>query len=233
MQLKEMARPFIYFFILIILLLTLTGAMVINGVEFFPSAKIGASPTNHMDVSGDGTITLYGSARVKRSVWITAEGLKAPGVQPATSADLGISSAWEFADALDKTITGKIGLPYDMDKSGDVVLHLGWCSPVVDPGDSSKKAYWQLFYRFTSSDEGMDGTADQVYSLESVASTSANGLTFADFDISSDMIDAGDHCILLQIKRRADQTPDTIDGSVIYLNGVCFEYFSDKLGTNI
>lgn len=205
------------------------GAVFINGVKIEPGIKIGRTVNHCLDVSGDGYVVLRGDARVRRSVSVPSESFEAPLVNPATlNRSSGITTAWEFSDATEDTVGGKILVPDDVDTTERPVLKIWWVTTVVDPGDNSKKAYWQLDYSCRRLDENVDGSADNTLFIESIASTTRLAVSEAVYFVND--FSEGDRLIVMRVKRRADLTNDTINSDDVYLLGMRFVYCSDKLG---
>jgi len=188
-------------------------------------AKIGGA-VNYADFATDGEMTRAGTARTKNTLWIGAEGLKAPPLtKPATLVEHGISIAWEFTDGTDDTVVANMRIPNRMDRTVAPTLTLGWSSPVVDPGDDSKQATWQVEYLWTSLDEDTTAVAQDTQSDTDSASTVANGLVATTVTLA--VPSASDICLHMRIKRRGDI--DSL-GNVANLVGICMEFTSDKLG---
>ena len=195
------------------------------------SLKIGdGGTTDYTEIKATGEINLHGAARVTNSLWIGAEGVRAPPTtKPATYVEHGISGAWEFSDATDDTILATMKLPNRMDRTVAPSITFGWSSTTTG-GDCE----WQIEYLWRSADEATDAAADDTLlsSTDADASTSsavANGLTLSTFPLVAPS--ATDVCIHLRIKRRADLAADTINGDTVELFGICLNFTTNKLGT--
>jgi len=186
------------------------------------------APTNYANFAPDGELTLHGTARVSRETWVPATGLKAPGTKPATSVEIGISSAWEFTDATDDTLTGKISVPNNADVSENASFTIGWSSPTADPGDDSKQAVWQLEYALHAPGQDMDGAAETTKTATASASTTADGLVMTEITGISEA-EAGDVCFEFRLKRLGADGDDDL-GDVAHVHGVCMKFVSNKLG---
>ena len=186
------------------------------------------APTNYANFAPDGELTLHGTARVSRETWVPATGLKAPGTKPATSVEIGISSAWEFTDATDDTLTGNISVPNNVDVSENVSFTIGWSSPTADPGDDSKQAVWQLEYALHAPGQDMDGAAETTKTATASASTTADGLVMTEITGISE-VEAGDVCFEFRLKRLGADGDDDL-GDVAHVHGVCMKFVSNKLG---
>jgi len=184
--------------------------------------------TNYAAFATDGELTLYGTARVLGANWIGAEGLKAPGVKPATQVDLGISIAWEFSDATDDTIVANFRIPNKMDRTVAPTLRLAWSCPTADPGDDSVQCVWQVEYLWRASGEDVTAAAEGTLTVTTSASTSTDGLVISSVTLTAPS--ATDECIHLRIKRLGADASDTL-GDVAHLTGICKPFTSDKLGT--
>jgi len=178
--------------------------------------------TNYTKTDIDGEITQYGTARTKKQIWIQAEALRAPGVNPATFQDLGISGVWQFADNLTKVIVTKLPLITDFDPSENANVNLGWSSP-----SNTGVCRWQVEYLVRTEDEDMSAAAEDTLTSDEAPSGTANGLTLSSFTIPAASLASTDHCLLLRITRLGGA--DTL-GDVANLSGICLSYVSDKLG---
>ena len=182
---------------------------------------------NYTEIGSTGTITLNGTARVKRDIWISADGFQGPGTKPATKVDYGIADAWEFTDGTDDTLYARVKLKDDMDKTVGMTIYIWWATPTASAGNCR----WQVEYLFRQADEAMDAAADATLVDNFAASTTAKGLVMS--TIGTTVVpNASDVCLTMRIKRRADEAADTL-GEDNYLFGLCVEYTSDKLGTSI
>jgi len=81
--------------------------------------------TNYTEIKSDGSLVFHGTARTKKSIWIQAESLRAPGTNGATFTDAGITGAWEFADNVTRYVVCKFPLRTDIDRTEDIELVLG------------------------------------------------------------------------------------------------------------
>ena len=199
-----------------------------EGKAIFKSADIGDG-TNEAQFAADGELTLAGTARVKRDIWIPADGLRAPGTKPAELVDHGISKAWQFTDGTDDTVVGTFKLPNDMDKTVAPSMIIGWSSNTADPGDDSKQVVWQLEYLYTQAGEDTTAAAQETLSVTASSSTTSDGLVVSEFT-GVDVPHADDVCCHWRLKRLGDDGDDDL-GDTAELHGVCLCYTSDKLGT--
>ena len=198
-----------------------------------PSAKLqvvgdcrfGEDTTNYANFATDGEITLLGTARVTKDIWVSADGFNAPGTKPAAIVDYGIASAWEFTDGTDDTLFAGVKLPDDMDKSVGMTISIGWSTPTAGAGNCR----WQVEYLFRQANEAMDAAADATLVNNFAASAIAKGLVISTIGTTA-VPNAADVCLTMRIKRRADEAADTL-GEDNHLHGLCIEYTSNKLGT--
>ena len=174
-------------------------------------------------------MTLAGTARVKRDIWIPADGLRAPGTKPAELVDHGISKAWQFTDGTDDTVVGTFKLPNDMDKTVAPSMIIGWSSNTADPGDDSKQVVWQLEYLYTQAGEDTTAAAQETLSVTASSSTTSDGLVVSEFT-GVDVPHADDVCCHWRLKRLGDDGDDDL-GDTTELHGVCLCYTANKLGT--
>jgi len=195
-------------------------------------SKFGDSTTNYTQFATDGIQTLHGTARTTNTLWIGAEGMKAPPTKSATFVDHGYSGAWEFSDATDDTIVANMRIPYKMDRSEAPSITIGWSSATTE-----KFCEWQIEYLWRSVNEDTTPAAPDDTLLSStdadvsISSATANGFVLSTFPISAPS--ATDVCLHLRIKRRADLAADTINGDTVELHGICMTFTSNKLGEPI
>lgn len=206
-----------------------TGGVLRTELDATGSMLIGDCVVNFTRFMPDGEMLRYGTARTLNALWIGAEGLKAPPlVKPAEFVIHGIAGAWEFADGDDETVIATMRIPNRMDRRVAPTIGLGWSSPVVDPGDDSKQATWQVEYLWTGVDEDTTAAAEGTLSVTDSASTLAggDGLVFSVIALTAPA--TTDYCLHMRIKRRGDT--DSL-GGVAHLIGICMEFTSNKLGT--
>jgi len=192
--------------------------------------RIGTA-TDHALISSDGVITLVGSARVTRDLWIDAAGIKAPGAKPATEVAFGTLevSAWEFSneavEANQESVSWRMAIPYDMDRSVGPSLRVGWSSA------STGNCRWQLKYRWFAEDEDLTQDGEETLTATDAASATANGLVVTDIT-GIDAPSGTDATIMFKLTRLSADAADTI-ADTVELHGVCFNYTSNKLGEAI
>jgi len=186
---------------------------------------------NYASFASDGLLSLVGTARVTRDLWIDAAGIKAPGAKPATEVAFGTleTSAWEFSnegvEANQESVSWRIAVPYDMDRTEEVKLRVGWTSA------STGNCKWQLKYRWFSEDEDMTQDGEETLTEVAAASTTANGLVVTTIE-GINAPSATDATIIFKLTRLSADGEDTISDTV-ELHGVCFNYVSDKLGEGL
>lgn len=180
------------------------------------------------EVTNKLSTSLIGSARTIRDLWIDAAGIKAPGAKPATEVSFGALevSAWEFSDegveANQESVSWRIAVPYDMDRSVGPSLRIGWSSA------STGNCKWQLKYRWFSEDEDLTQDGEETLTTTDAASATANGLVITTIT-GIDAPSSSDATIMFKLTRLSADAADTISDTV-ELHGVCFNYTSDKLG---
>jgi len=193
--------------------------------------KFGDDNTNYASFASDGLLSLVGTARVTRDLWIDAAGIKAPGAKPATEVAFGTleTSAWEFSnegvEANQESVSWRIAVPYDMDRTEEVKLRVGWTSA------STGNCKWQLKYRWFSEDEDMTQDGEETLTEVDAASATANGLVVTTIE-GINAPSATDATIIFKLTRLSADGDDTISDTV-ELHGVCFNYVSDKLGEGL
>ena len=187
---------------------------------------IGDYPDNYLDVSTDGEVNLYGTAKVIKGRWFPFNELKAPGTKPATFKEWGISGAWEFSDGTDDTIVFNLQIPSDMDRTVAPSFIIGWSTNTTV---TTETAVWQLEYLYTAAGEDTTAVAQETLPISSNAIAQANGLIEVEIT-GMDLPSSTDACIHCRLKRLgADGADDLTDTAE--LHGVCIKYTSNKLGT--
>jgi len=186
------------------------------------------APTNYTNFAPDGEISLIGTARVKKSLWLPFEVLKAPGTKPATYIDHGIAGAWQFSDGTDDTVVFLAEVPPDMDRSIAPTLKIGWSTNTTATDET---AVWQIEYLWISPGEDATGEVQETLTVNSNAIAQANGLIVAEIT-GIDAPDATDVCVHCRLKRLgADANDDLTDTAE--LHGVCLSYTSNSLGESL
>lgn len=199
--------------------------VLINATEVVPSLNIGTFPTHYFGIDSEGRVDLVGNSRITKPLWISANSLEAPSVSPATK----VEGIWEFSDTVDDAVIGMKGIPWNrIDYAEPPIMYLGWSTPTPDPGDNSKKARWQVEYLWRGMNEDMNAPMEATLVGNHTCSTVANGLKVSAFSLSD--LASGDLLFKFEIKRRADQAGDTLDGVNVYLHAVCLIIVLNKLG---
>jgi len=195
-------------------------------VKCYKGAKIGDGGTTHYtEIKADGEINLHGTARVKKSLWLPFEVLKAPGTKPADYVDHGIAGAWSFSDGTDDTVVFLAEVPPDMDRSVSPTLKIGWSTNTTATNET---AVWQFEYLWMAPGEDTTAAAQDSLTVNSNAIAQANGLIIAEIT-GIDAPDATDVCVHCRLKRLgADGDDDLTDTAEVH--GVCLSYTANKLG---
>ena len=195
-------------------------------LHFYTAVKSGDA-VNYHETKADGLVELHGTARIYRQIWIQSEGVRAPGTNPATFVDLGISGAWRFADNLTRVVICKLPLTTDIDTGENATVNLGWSSPTT-----SAVCRWQVEYLVRAANEDMTAAAEATLTQDETSSATANGLVVSGFTIPAAALAATDSCLLLRISRIGGHDNDTL-GDNAHLSGLCLHYVSNKLGTGL
>ncbi len=197
-----------------------------TGLVKTSSQQIGDG-TNYLNVASDGEVNLHGTARVKKKIYIGANGIKAPGAKPATFVEDGLTGCWEFADAIEanqESVSGTFLIPSDMDRTVQTTLNIGWHADGVSPGDCK----WQFEYLWISLNEDVTASAQETLTVVSTASSTSNGLIIAEIT-GIDLPSSTDNALFWKITRLSADADDTIS-DVTHLRGQFFEYTANKLG---
>jgi len=200
-----------------------------RGRLVFGDMKIGdGGVTNYTEIKTDGEIELHGTARVTKDLWIGANGIKAPGSNPATFVEDGLTGCWEFADqgveANQEQISGTIKLPSDMDISVATTFNIGWHASGISPGN----CYWQFEYLWVGPNDDVSAVAQETLNIVSTASATSEGLAVATIS-GIDLPEATDKAMLWRITRLSANASDTIT-AVTHMRGQFFSYTANKLG---
>ena len=157
--------------------------------------------------------------------WIPANAVKAPGVKPATAADVGIGVAWEFADGQEEQIRASFRLPTIMNSAKGIYFAFGWSSPA-----QSKICDWELSYSTMTFDTDMTAAAEDTIQFYSLSSATANGMAFQAIQLDDTLFAASDFCLHINLMRDGNDANDTL-GDVAHLHGICLKYPLDGIGT--
>ncbi|MCD6172943.1 MAG: hypothetical protein J7J96_04010, partial [Sulfurimonas sp.] len=186
------------------------------------------SPSSLLELDGDSGLTLSGDSRVKKKVYIGANGIKAPGAKPATFVEDGLTGCWEFSnegvEANQQSISGTFLIPPDMDRSVAPTLNIGWHANGVSPGNCK----WQLEYLWISPNEDVTAGAQETLTVVSTASATSDGLIVAEVN-GIDLPSSTDMALFWKITRLSADVQDTIS-DVTHMRGQFMEYTANKLG---
>ena len=195
----------------------------------------------YVNVEGD-TMTepllFFGDGRYTIDQWIGANGVKAPGANPATFALSGLTGVWQFANQAvagnQENISGTIKIPADMDTTVVPTFKIGWSTTTIytDDATDNETAEWQLEYLWIAPNEDTTAGAQETLTKTTVltAATPAEGLVFTVFT-GIDLPGASDVAMFFKITRLSAGN-DTI-GDTLELRGMVFQYTSNKLGTAV
>lgn len=192
--------------------------------------KFGDDNTNYISFASDGELSLTGTARIKKTSWIDAGALRAPGDKPATSVESGLACAWEFGNEVEANqehVSGVWKIPADMEKSEGITMKLNWYANGISPGNCR----WQLEYLWIALNEDETGSAQETLAVDSTASSTSNGMTNVEFT-GIDTPASNDSGLFFKITRLSGHANDTISDST-YLRGRAIIYTSNKLGIGI
>jgi len=197
----------------------------------------GASGTLVLDslitVTDIGQLELLTTARVTKSIWVNAGGIKSPGGKPPDEIAHGVleTPAWQFGDeavaANQEYITFNMEFPEDMDRSVAPVFCVGWSANGISPGNCE----WELAYLYTAEDEDTSAGAQDTDTEIDAASATSDGLVITSFD-GMDVAGANDICLHGKLRRLSAGVNDTIVDTV-ELHGIALKYTSNKLGVAI
>lgn len=184
--------------------------------------------TNYTEIKTDGEINLHGTARVKKSIWLSAGGLKAPGSHPATFIECGLTGVWSFAnigvEANQEQVSGTLKMPDEMDISIAPTFHIGWHTGVANNGN----VRWKLEYLWIAPNDDTCAVAQESLEITSTSSSTADGFVFATFT-GIDLPSSTDKAMLWRITRESVDGLDTV-ADTVEMRGAALVYTANKLG---
>jgi len=184
--------------------------------------------TDYTEIKDDGEILRHGTARVKKDLWIGANGIKAPGSKPATFVEDGLTGCWEFADAIEanqEQVSGTIKIPLDMDITVVPTFNIGWHANGANPGNCK----WQFEYLWAAPNEDVTAAAQETLTVVSTGSATSNGLVVAEVT-GIDLPSSTDKAMFWRVTRLSSDVQDTIS-AVTHMRGQFFQYTSNKFGS--
>jgi len=206
----------------------LTAAGTVAALQISGNTGLFGGPINYAEFKSDGELNLHGTARVKKDLWVGANGIKAPGAKPATFVEDGLTGCWEFADQAvagnQEQVSGTIKIPLDMDRSVEPTYNIGWHANGISPGNCK----WQFEYLWVGANEDVTAAAQETLTIVSTASATSNGLVVAQVS-GIDLPSSTDKAMFWRITRLSADPQDTI-AAVTHMRGQFFQYTADKLG---
>ena len=183
--------------------------------------SIAGAPTNYANFGSDGSLTLVGTARETKTIWIPAQAFQ--NVSGAAQGLVGIAGVWQLSDAASDSLTSTFYIPNGYVEGTNMTVKIHWSSaqitntatfdgawlPVVAGEDTS--AAGNLF---TQEDDAASGTADYLNITEG-------------FAITNGTIDKGDQVILNILRLGSDGNDDLTDD--VDFQGVAITYTADRL----
>jgi len=171
-------------------------------------------------------------ARTLNTIWVDAQGIRAPATNPAELISHGAleTPAFQFADVIEanqESVTFNMQVPDRMDRSVSPTISIGSSADGSSPGNCR----WQLEYLWTAPEEDTGAAAQETLAVTGTATATADGMVLTTF-IVIDLPSATDICIHCRITRLSADGLDTISDTV-ELHGICFNWTSDKLGLPI
>ncbi|MHA1481829.1 MAG: hypothetical protein ACTSQA_00140 [Candidatus Heimdallarchaeaceae archaeon] len=200
-----------------------------DGSASFSASNIGGA-VNYTEIKSDGEINLHGTARVKKKIYIGANGIRAPGAKPATFVEDGLTGCWEFSDAIEanqESVSGTFLIPPDIDITIPITLNIGWHANGISPGNCK----WQLEYLWISPNEDVTAGAQETLTIVSTASATSDGLIVAEVP-GIDLPSATDKAFFWKVTRLSGDVQDTISDAV-HMRGQFVEYTANSLGEAI
>ena len=159
-------------------------------------------------------------------LWISANAIRAAGVQAATPALNGQGFiVYSFADGQDRNVQFNMQVPFDMDVSKPCRLCLGWSSPAV-----LQNLVVDVAYLITAEGEDTEAAptvqAGNIYASGAIA----DGMVIGRLpDIPGGAIEDNDVCLHFTLERDGDNVLDTL-GDVMELHGVALRYTATAYG---
>jgi len=179
--------------------------------------------TNYTQFAADGIMTMAGTARVYKNLFIRPGAVRGVGSNPATeTANAAGFTILEFADANDNYARFNINVPSDMDLTADAEIRVTWSVP-----NTSANMTWGYGYSIAGENEDTEAAATTGNSGAVASSGTADGKTTdVLFTISGNTLANGD---LIQVYFYRDVSEDSY-GNPVDVHGVAMKYVANKLG---
>ena len=184
------------------------------GVGNFGGAKLGdGGTTDYLQVSADGTVTLYGDARYDDFIQVPVGAVSAVGASAASYVARGINGAWEYTDNLQRQTSTTVFLRDNMDRSVAPTLRIFWETPTT-----SATCKWSLEYIYRKANEDMSTTTVTTVPVDGTSSATANGQIYTDFSLATP--DSDDTILVMRLTRLGGDAGDTCNASVYTHGGI-------------
>lgn len=198
------------------------------GTYYFEGATQHGGAVNYATFADNGTLTLTGTARVKKHIIIPA-GSFGKGVAAPTEGNIGTFATILFPSNLTKDINYNFHLPTDYAAGTDIEVKLYWCPTTNSAGDTVS---WEIDWEARSPGDGAAGeilgAGSTNIELHDVTYAGANNLQETpEGTIAGAGLDAED-VVGLNVLRDHDDADDYgSDAALIFLE---IEYIADSLG---
>ena len=184
--------------------------------------KFGDDNTNYASFATDGELSLVGTARVYKNLFIRASALGVGGANPASetvnASGFGIL---EFADAADDYAQVNINTPLDMDLTAACEIKITWSVP-----NTSANMTWGWGYCICGENEDTEAAPTTGTTVVTSSATADGKTSDVLFTIAANTLATGD---LLQIYFYRDVSEDTYSNPVD-VHGMALKYTANKLG---
>ena len=197
----------------------------IGGIIYSPDYRAGVrfgDGANETQISATGVLTMAGTARVYKNLFIRPAALGVGGAAPASATVNALGfSILEFADAADDYAQVNINTPSDMDLTAACEIRIAWSVP-----NTSANMTWGYGYCVVGENEDTEGSPTTSTTVVTSSSTADGRTSDTLFTIPADTLAAGD---LLQIYFYRDVSADAYSNPVD-VHGMALKYTANKLG---
>ncbi len=200
---------------------TLDDAAITNHDPVFLSFGYMADATNYFDLEPDGEVRLYGTARVRKHLFIGAVSWHRGSSAPDDS-DIGIFHTIAFDSTSDDEVHYTLLIPHDHVTGSEIDIDLDWA---YTGGDDNGTVCWVIEYKSVAPNEAIVGGTTPTSETTAGNHTSGN-LNRETFTIGITGA-VGHEAFALHLYRDVSEDTMSADAELI---AVHLSYLSDKLG---
>lgn len=119
-----------------------TNWIEVGSLEF-GTLTIG-SPTDYIEISAAGFVSLHGAARATMDIHFDPSNLKIPAANFPAAAEKGLTPVFLFDKAADEELRGTFEMPHNYDPETDLKAHFHWAPVDADAGDVTWGVEWHV-----------------------------------------------------------------------------------------